>query len=322
MMSGENFVLENFQKMYEPLLQCIESITSTDASNSNSFIQASGLLKSKTNYTFIASFHTIKYLFGFKHRWNLTLPCSECYILKAFQIISSVKQVLQNVGSNIDETYASVYASVTTMARLAGLEDLAVPRKCGPQTTWNIPASTANEHFKTSIFIPYFDCFLPEFNSRFTTLASQAVLALNIIPAHVEHPTIQTISSIYDRFDTDLDSTKTSFEQEATVSKAHWTWSKEKPITIKEKLHHPSSCIQMFPSAIKVLQLFLLTSISSASVKRSNSSLLFVKTIMRSSIGEDRFNALILLYEQKNIELNIEEIINTSAKNTLERCFI
>ena len=62
MMSGENFVLENFQKMYEPLLQCIESITSTDASNSNSFIQASGLLKSKTNYTFIASFHTIKYL--------------------------------------------------------------------------------------------------------------------------------------------------------------------------------------------------------------------------------------------------------------------
>ena len=198
MMSGENFVLENFQKMYEPLLQCIESITSTDASNSNSFIQASGLLKSKTNYTFIASFHTIKYLFSFKHRWNLTLPCSECYILKPFQIISSVKQVLQNVGSNIDETYASVYASVTTMARLAGLEDLAVPRKCGPQITWNIPASTANEHFKTLIFIPYFDCFLPEFNSRFTTLASQAVLALNIIPAHVEHLTIQTISSIYD----------------------------------------------------------------------------------------------------------------------------
>ena len=70
----------------------------------------------------------------------------------------------------------------------------------------------------------------------------------------------------------------------------------------------------MFPNVIKVLQLFLLTLISGASVERSNSSFRLVEKRMRSSTGEDRFNALMLLYEQKDIELDVEEIINTFAK--------
>ena len=70
----------------------------------------------------------------------------------------------------------------------------------------------------------------------------------------------------------------------------------------------------MFPNVIKVLQLFLLTSISAASVKRSNSSFRFVKNRIRSSMGEARLNSLMLLYKQKDIELDIEEIFNTFAK--------
>ena len=70
----------------------------------------------------------------------------------------------------------------------------------------------------------------------------------------------------------------------------------------------------MLPNFIKVLQLFLLTSITAAFVERSNSSLRFVKNRMRSSMGEDNFNALMLLFKQKDIELDIEEITNTFAE--------
>ena len=192
------------------------------------------------------------------------------------------------------------------MTRLASLESLAVPRKCGSQTTQNnVPASTTQESFKRSFFIPFLDCFLQKFNSWFTTLASQAVLALNITHLHVKHFKIQTIDSIYDPFGTNLDSTKNSSEQEATVWKSHWTRKKEKLGTIAETLRHPSSCLQMFPNVIKVLQLFLLTSISGSSVERSNLLLQFVKNRMRSSTGKDRCNVLMLLYEQNDIELDI-----------------
>ena len=82
----KNNVPEDFQKIYEPLLQCLQSITLTNGWDSNSVIQASGLLKSITNSTFIAAFHKIKYFFGLVHRLGLTLQGFECNILKAFQL--------------------------------------------------------------------------------------------------------------------------------------------------------------------------------------------------------------------------------------------
>ena len=134
----KSIVLEDFHKMYEPFLQCLESITTTDGWDGNSVIQASELLKSIASSTFIAAFHTIKY-FLWVHRLR---QGSECDILIAFQNIGSVKQIPLNVRSNIDETFTSIYVSMADMARLAGLESLALPFKCGRQTTRNsVPAS-------------------------------------------------------------------------------------------------------------------------------------------------------------------------------------
>ena len=56
------------------------------------------------NSTFIAASNAIKYLFGLTHRLSLKVQSSEYDIFKAFQIIGSVKQVLQNVRRNIDDT--------------------------------------------------------------------------------------------------------------------------------------------------------------------------------------------------------------------------
>ena len=128
----KSIVLKDFHKMYEPLLQCLESITTTDGWDGNSVIQASELLKSIANSTFIAAFHTIKY-FLWVHRLSLKWQGSERDILIAFQNIGSVKQIPLNVRSNIDETFTSIYVSMADMARLAGLESLALPFKCGCQ---------------------------------------------------------------------------------------------------------------------------------------------------------------------------------------------
>ena len=87
-MSGKIIVLEDFQKMYEPLLQYLESITSADGWGGNSVIRALGHSKSIANSTFIAAFHTIKYLFGW---FSIKLHGSECDILKTLQIIDTVK---------------------------------------------------------------------------------------------------------------------------------------------------------------------------------------------------------------------------------------
>ena len=107
---------------------------------------------------------------------------------------------------------------------------------------------------------------------------------------------------------------KSFIEQEANLRQTHWTRSKENAGTIAETLHHPSSYTEMFLNVIKVFQLFLLTLTSAPSVEQFNASLRFVRNRMRSSMGEDRFNDLVLLHKQKDIELDIEEIFDTFAK--------
>ena len=53
----------------------------------------------------------------------------------------------------------------------------------------------------------------------------------------------------------------------------------------------------------KIIHLLLLTSVTASGVERANSSLKFIKNASRSAMGEDRFNALILMYEHYDLEL-------------------
>ena len=52
---------------------------------------------------------------------------------------------------------------------------------------------------------------------------------------------------------------------------------------------------------------------TSATVERANSALAYVKTELRSSMGEERLNDLILLYVHKDINLTYSEIVDRFA---------
>ena len=66
----------------------------------------------------------------------------------------------------------------------------------------------------------------------------------------------------------------------------------------------------MFPNIVRIVSIILATSATSASVKRANSALRFVKTDFRSTMSEDRFNALLLLYVHSDIKLDYKKIID------------
>ena len=132
------------------------------------------------------------------------------------------------------------------------------------------------------------------------------------MPINVSQLTEVEINKVYERFRNDL-TTRDLFEQEATLWKTLWSKDANPPDTLQKTLQHPSSCRTMFPNVIKALHLFLLSSVSAASVERANSSLRFIKHRLRSTMGEDRFNALILLFQHRDIDLDIDCIIDMYA---------
>ena len=72
----------------------------------------------------------------------------------------------------------------------------------------------------------------------------------------------------------------------------------------------------------KILHLLLLTSVTSSTVERANSSLRFIKNSFRSTMGEDRFNALILLYVHKDIEIDISKVVEMYARQYPRRMLL
>ena len=59
--------------------------------------------------------------------------------------------------------------------------------------------------------------------------------------------------------------------------------------------------------------------VTSATVERSNSSLRFVKSCFRSTMREDRLNALSLLFIHKDVALDYDAIIDDYAKRNKRR---
>ncbi|KAI0235153.1 hypothetical protein LSAT2_014401, partial [Lamellibrachia satsuma] len=70
----------------------------------------------------------------------------------------------------------------------------------------------------------------------------------------------------------------------------------------------------IFPNITKSFNHLLLTSVTSCVVERANSSLKFIKNSLRSTMGEDHFNALILLFVHRNAELNTDKVIDMYAR--------
>jgi len=66
----------------------------------------------------------------------------------------------------------------------------------------------------------------------------------------------------------------------------------------------------------------MLTPITTCTVERSNFSLRFVKTVYRSNMGQERLNALLLLFIHRDIELNYEKVVDIFARRNNRRMLL
>ena len=71
---------------------------------------------------------------------------------------------------------------------------------------------------------------------------------------------------------------------------------------------------KLFPNTYTCLHLLLIIPVSTAATEHSQSCLQVVKTKLQSTMGQNRLNALMLLYIHKDISLNYNRIIDLYAK--------
>lgn len=120
--------------------------------------EAYGLMKLRvTDSTFVAAFQIVLYFVGFTKGLGRKVQGSSIDKVQGYEMVETVRQVLGNTRSD-EIIYDTVFERMETMATVAGLESLHLPRHRSRQTQRSsVPAETAQLFFKRAIFIPYLD---------------------------------------------------------------------------------------------------------------------------------------------------------------------
>jgi len=207
------------------------------------------------------------------------------------------------------------------MAEKANVGPIVAPRVCSKQVYQsNTSAATPEEYFKRNIYLPFLYNLIQQFNLRFGDLEKQAIHALNLIRCNVAKIESITSEAIPDYYH-DLPSPD-SFQQELKLWQQMWGNANNIPKTLSDTLADSRSCHIMYPNITKIIHMLLLTSVTSRTVERANSSLRFVKSCLRGAMTEDRFNALVLLFVYRDIDLDIRAVIDMYARKHPRRMIL
>ena len=320
--------LEDFADLYEPLLNCLEEIAYNTVKiwDAKSVTEANGLLRSVTSAEFIAAFQTTHYFLGFSKSLSIQLQGSSKEILEAYQEINLLKQILIRERADADEVFKVVYGRMVDMAKQAGTDDageLPVPRRCRRQTLRsNVPSSTSEEYWRRTVFCPYLDNFISELSSRFSAMTVRAVQGLLLIPGAtcLTSLSLEKEKELLAAYETDLPSPH-SFSQEMKRWKTKWSCCEAAglplPYTLVDTL--AATTAATFPNIHKILTVMLVSPVTTATVERSISALGYVKSKLRSTMGQERLNALLLLFIHKDVAIDYEAVVDAFARKKPRR---
>ncbi|CAG9817043.1 unnamed protein product [Phaedon cochleariae] len=109
---------------------------------------------------------------------------------------------------------------------------------------------------------------------------------------------------------------KQELRAEIIMWQNRWENEPDLPSTAIEALCFGAS---LFPAIKILLQIFVALPVSTATAERSFSTIKRLKTHLRSTMGEERLNGLTLPNIYKEVDLNIENVMNRFATSKATR---
>ena len=162
-----------------------------------------------------------------------------------------------------------------------------------------------------------------QLGDRFSRFQKIATMALNLLPRGLNGMTEEKSKLIQKHFKQDLPE-PSEFHIELDRWKLFWKLNvgNEAPKTISETIESTSQIKQRFPNIYTILHILLVTPITAASAERANSSLKHVMTPKRSTMQEDRLNALVLMYVHRDIKIDTDRIVDMYATSNASRMLL
>ena len=309
-----------FQDAYIAIVTALEhmSVNFKGKFNSDTISKASNLLKLILNFDFIVKLVISRHILDFTSSVTKLLQSKSIDIIKGLDLIKTLLSVFVLARNNVDDYHNEWYAKAIELANIKHVSEVK-PRVCKIMThKENYPSDTISDFYKRSFTIPLLEEVYGQLKRRFEGNNLKVFNGLYVIPnvmmAVVNRPEDPDWKSHFKSFlefysDDFDDSSLGSIDAELTLWEEYWTqYTGNLPDTVTSTLKAIDfPCFDTIKVALRILGTIPVTS---CSCERSFSALRMLKTYNRSTMCNERLNALALMFIHKNVDPDPEDILD------------
>ncbi|XP_060873994.1 52 kDa repressor of the inhibitor of the protein kinase-like [Metopolophium dirhodum] len=304
-----------FEELQPAILHTLDKITlwpdSDTSSSASHLLTAIRQLKFQTALAILVKILSISFpLSRYLQTVNLDLKT-------ALEAASNVQNTIQEIRENCDVEFQQLFLSVITLCEKFDIT-VSLPRQC---------QSDNPEYFlRVSVFIPFIDNFLDQLNDR---LISHRIVLNNFdcilpkIEMKISEEIKGKFNQLVETYQDIVDECTDSNLNDNLLNGELDLWYTKYSTLISAELKNKNAievyfqtCPDVYPIISKLLQIFITLPVSTATRERSFSTLRRLKTYLRNSSGQIRLNGLALLNIHRDINVDINDVLDELAKKS------
>ena len=307
--------LETFLELFPSIVECFKSIISSPKLWSrDSTTDAQCFLTAIISFEFIVSLVVTQKCMAAFRPITVALQGKSVDALCSSQMTKDLCVYLMDLRNKVDDKYREWFKKSTEIADNVGRIQPTMPRICGRQAhRENYPAESPLDYYKQTLTIPFLDVLISELQFRFSEPQQIRYLGLKLVPSVIKQVVYSEIPVLSQTLCTEFEiESPLTFEAEILMWQKHWISNEDVPDSLLNAIKKCPSI--QYPRIKQILMYLIVLPVTSCTAERSFSRLKLLKTSLRSSMGESRLNGLALLSIHRQMDINVDEIINNFIK--------
>ncbi|KAF0752713.1 52 kDa repressor of the inhibitor of the protein kinase-like, partial [Aphis craccivora] len=293
-----------FLELYDTIINCLDELGNSNEETTSTTCKANNLLNCMLKFEFLITLQVLTELFSITLPLSKQLQNQNVEYFQSLKMVKTVVEEFENKRKNDIQSFNSIYTKSLTLADMHKIK-VKKSRTCSRQIN--------RENILTNDPKEYFHYLISDIKNRFVGDGHETIMYLQyLIPFFLREDTdIEKMIESAKFFIDDLIGSIEEIRGEITLWKKFWKSQLDKPKTAIETLIHAS---EFYPNIKELLKIICVIPVTTCTAERTFSSLRRTKTYLRSTIGEDRLNGLMLLNIHRDIKITPDEVIEEFSK--------
>ena len=239
------------------------------------------------------------------------------HLLKAREEVLLLKSALRGMQTDLNTRHHALYEEAVTLARRVSVQP-SMPRIIQRQVYRNnAPALTPEDYYRINLTTDFLNHVLMQLDSRFEDDVFVCYKGFSVIPSILlatDSIWKDNVREFCDHYRQDIPN-YAGLPAELLLWERMWKEKKDRREDIPDSIGATLEQIDKdaYVNIYTMLQILITIPISSASCERSISTLRNLKTYLRNTMVQDRLNGLALMHAHREMELDLEKIIDLFA---------